>query len=133
MLLILLFQLFIVKHFIVDFIMLQPPAIYLKGNLTRTSGCFHSVFHAFISYLILYVVLVCTGNKHLLLNPIIYLIVFEFVTHYFINYLKSNIIRKFKVACNTSKNYWILMGFDQLLHHQVYVVMIFILWRTLNV
>lgn len=133
MLLIILFQLFIVKHFVVDFV-LQPPFMYLnKGNIKHYGGYVHAGFHAAVSYIILFFFLSFSGYANLIIEPLVYLIIFEFVTHYFIDYLKVNINNIFKWQCNTSKNYWILMGFDQLLHYQVYVIMILILWGAMNV
>lgn len=108
---ILLLTLLFIKHFVCDFLY-QPPYMWQnKGTLGHWGGIAHSLFHAVVTALLL-----------LYFAPsLIWLSVVEFVIHYFTDYFKMNINKKYKWAANTHNEFWILLGVDQLIHSLTYV------------
>lgn len=104
----------LVKHFIWDFFY-QPPYMLLnKGTFLHLGGIIHSLLHALTTLVILW-----------FFNPALAgtLAAFEFMVHYLTDYAKININRiKGWTAADTE--FWQLTGFDQLIHHLTYVVIV---------
>lgn len=112
----LLFVLFSIKHFIVDF-PLQGPYQYLnKGTYGHPGGLLHALYHGIATLLILlFFVSIPTA---------IALTLFDMIVHYHVDWLKVNIGEKKNWKCDNSKQYWILLGADQLLHMLTYIAII---------
>ncbi len=126
MLVLILFEFLILKHFLVDF-PLQPSYMYLnKGNLKHLGGYLHAGLHSVFSYC--FILLAFKFNRidfnYLL---VFYLCSFEFVIHYFTDYAKLNINKVMNWKPNTHEEFWYLLGVDQLIHYQTYVFMIYYL------
>lgn len=151
----LLISLFIVKHFIVDFL-IQPSWMYLnKGKYGNVLGMVHSYFHGFVTFWILS----WFTNWQLAVGWGL----LEAVIHYHIDWAKVNInklkfkkyvfgynqnakhfsprthrlaevfakrklyiIEKKEWLPNTSEWYWYLLGLDQFLHYMTYVLIIYL-------
>jgi hypothetical protein len=117
------FLLFQVKHCIADF-PLQTKYQYLnKGKFLHAGGLLHAYIHGFGTFLILYHFL---DLKGLLLASL-----FDFVSHYLIDYSKVNLTKKYKWSfvqggklVITSNNFFIALGVDQLLHQLTYCLII---------
>lgn len=107
-----------VKHFFVDFVF-QFPWMYLnKGKWLHPGGLLHALFHAFITFTIVSPVLTTR------LNPLILIVVGEFVIHYLMDFTKVNVCNKFGWKCNTHSEYWIWLGVDQLVHALTYIAIL---------
>lgn len=117
---ILLFVLLYTKHTIFDFF-LQTPYQYLnKGTYGHPGGILHALYHGIATAIILMVV----GFP--LLTAMVVLVVESFV-HYHIDWCKMNLNKKFDWKCNTSDNFWMLVGTDQWLHFMTYVFIIMVI------
>lgn len=117
-----LFALFQVKHFFVDFVT-QVPFYYLnKGKLFHPGGMLHAGEHGAGTFLILMVTAYFTQ-----LSPrdIILLAFADSAIHYIIDFAKVNINQKYGWTATNSENFWILTGLDQLLHQLTYIGIIF--------
>lgn len=115
-----LFIAFLVKHFIVDFVV-QTPYMYLnKGKLLHPGGWVHAGLHGFAS-LIVFMML-----TPIALATVCFSLVFaEICIHFTIDCLKVNIGKRYGLTATNSEWFWILLGLDQLLHGLTYVWMIF--------
>ncbi|PKO46024.1 MAG: DUF3307 domain-containing protein [Betaproteobacteria bacterium HGW-Betaproteobacteria-22] len=101
-----------IKHFIVDFPLQACPWIYRNKYIYgHIGGLFHAGLHGSGTYLILYFWLGTDAWALALL---------DLIAHYHIDWAKMNIAIKFKLNANNSEWFWILLGFDQLLHHLTY-------------
>ena len=106
--------LFLIKHFLVDFVCQTQYQWKNKGTFLHPGGLIHSGLHGLSSYVILlgYVA-----------NPIP-LALLDCVTHYAIDYTKSNLNRILQIGPE-SPIFWGFVGLDQLLHYLVYIYIIF--------
>lgn len=106
------------KHFVADFLY-QPPWQYKnKGTFGHPGGLAHSGQHAVATFFILV----------FFTDPITAacLAIFEFWTHYLIDWAKMNLNAKLGWGPTTSENFWKLLGFDQLLHQLTYVIILLV-------
>ena len=108
-----------VKHFILDFLY-QPPFMWQnKGTYGHIGGIFHSGGHSIATFLIL---LLFTTF------PIAGVIaVVEFLIHYHMDWFKMWYNKKKGWGANTHNEFWILMGFDQLVHSLTYILIAYLL------
>jgi len=101
--------LFIIKHFICDFI-LQPPYMYLnKGKFAHPGGMAHATVHGTATAII------CYAYPTFLTAALI-----DGVVHYFIDWGKVNIAKRMGWKPDNSEYYWYLLGLDQMLHYLTY-------------
>jgi len=108
---------FSVKHFICDFPLQATPYIYEnKGTLLHWGGWIHAAWHATFTMLVI-TTFVPSLPHHLV--PLLGL--GEGLIHYVIDYAKVNINKHFNLKPNNSEAFWILLGFDQLLHGLTYI------------
>lgn len=111
-----LFLLFI-KHFICDFPLQANPWLYRnKGTYLHAGGITHAGIHAMGTLLVLAPFI---GSLSMLYAAI------DMVVHYHIDWAKMNISKHYDLQPNNSEQFWILLGFDQLLHHITYFVIIY--------
>ncbi len=111
-----LFLLFI-KHFICDFPLQAYPWMYRnKGCYLHPGGIVHALIHGIGTIIVL---LPFIGSV-----AVIYGLVDWFV-HYHIDWAKMSISKHYDLQPNNSEQFWILLGFDQLLHHITYFVLIY--------
>jgi hypothetical protein len=112
-----LFVLFFVKHFICDYPLQSFSYQYLnKGKYGHLGGIIHSLIHMVGTYLVLFTFV---GHTTALLWGL-----FDFVVHYHIDYFKVNINKKFNWTSTNSEHFWVLLGYDQLLHNLTYLYII---------
>lgn len=108
-----------VKHFILDFVY-QPPFMWQnKGTYGHPGGVFHSWGHCIATFLIL---LPVTTFHFAWLIAII-----EFLIHYHMDWFKMWYNKKKGWAANTHNEFWILMGFDQMVHSLTYILIVYLL------
>jgi hypothetical protein len=49
--------------------------------------------------------------------------------HYHIDWAKMKISKRYDLQPNNSERFWILLGFDQLLHHITYFVIVYFAFK----
>lgn len=109
--------LLLIKHFVCDFPLQAFPYQYRnKGTYGHLGGILHSSIHIVGSMLVLFwfvdVKLACM------------LSLFDGIMNYHIDWAKMNVGKKFNLKPDNSEWFWILMGFDQLLHVITYYIMV---------
>lgn len=124
----LLFTLFVVKHFICDFpIQIQTPWMFQnKGTYGHWGGIAHAAIQSIASMLILLAVTVGYSypTNGAILREIIVLGMLEWVIHYHMDWVKMRVNGTFNYKPDTHSEFWWWLGFDQLVHYLSYVAMI---------
>lgn len=111
-----LFFLFI-KHFICDFPLQATPWMYRnKGMYMHLGGIAHAGIHALGTLLVLAPFL---GSLAIMYAAI------DMLVHYHIDWAKMSVGKRYNLQPNNSERFWILLGFDQLLHHITYFVIVY--------
>lgn len=111
-----LFLLF-VKHFICDFPLQSNPWLYRnKGTYMHPGGIVHAGIHGIGTLLVLAPFIGSASMIYALIDMIV---------HYHIDWAKMNINQHYDWQPHTSERFWILLGFDQLLHHMTYFMIIY--------
>lgn len=110
----LLLSLFVIKHFIVDFVLQTQEEIEYKGNYLDWRGVKHSLKHGIGTILALW------GIGATLEFTWMYGVM-DFLIHYHIDWLKVNATRKFTIE---DQEFWVWFGFDQTLHYLTYIIFI---------
>ena len=102
-----------VKHYIVDFVMQTDAMVKGKAIYGNKDGILHSAQHAIGTFII---------AALLIQNPLYWLIlpVFDFVTHYHIDWVKMN----YGNRDITNPKFWNHLGLDQLAHYLTYLLMV---------
>lgn len=124
--LLILITLFIVKHFIVDFVCQTKWQYSNKHILGHPGGIFHAWLHAMITIMIL---------DHFKLDPMIIFPIgtAEWIIHYIIDYAKMNIGIRYNLKPDNSEWFWYLLGIDQLLHYLTYMGIVWFIVVVLQV
>jgi Protein of unknown function (DUF3307) len=111
-----LFLLFI-KHFICDFPLQATPWMYRnKGVYMHLGGIAHASIHALGTLIVLAPFI---GSLAVMYAAI------DMLVHYHIDWAKMNVSKRYDLQPNNSERFWILLGFDQLLHHITYFVIVY--------
>ena len=113
MLILVLFTLLIIKHFIIDFPLQTPYQWQNKGQYGHPGGLLHAGLHGLGSFSVLSLFIV--GKFALLLGLI------DMVVHYHIDWAKMNLNKKLGWGPNTHEQFWWLLGLDQFLHALTYI------------
>ena len=116
-----LLSLLTVKHFIWDFAY-QPPYMWQnKGTFLHPGGILHSGLHAVTTFIIL---------TFFMVHPLgaLILALGEFIVHYAMDYVKMNTNKKYGWGATTHNEFWVLTGFDQLVHMFTYIAILAILY-----
>ena len=111
-----LLTLFVIKHFIADFLLQFNYMIEEKGRYLATGGVQHSAIHGILTYFIL----LYFTNPH----TASMLALLDFVIHYHIDWAKMNLSQG---LTTDNHKFWIWLGFDQMLHYLTYILIIGIL------
>lgn len=114
---IILLTLFVVKHFIIDFVLQTQDEIEYKGTYLDWRGVKHSVKHGIGTLFVLLFIgasfefswIYCTA---------------DFLIHYHIDWAKMNMSKKLTPA---DHQFWVWLGFDQTLHYLTYIVFVAIM------
>ncbi|PPC87537.1 MAG: hypothetical protein CTY37_03360 [Methylotenera sp.] len=111
-----LFLLFI-KHFICDFPLQAYPWMYRnKGTYLHPGGIVHALIHGIGTTIVLL--------PFISLVALMYGIV-DWLVHYHIDWAKMGVSKRYDLQPNNSEKFWILLGFDQLLHHITYFALVY--------
>ena len=102
-----LFFLFSLKHFICDFPLQAHPYLYgNKGKYGHPGGIIHAGIHGL--------------GTMLILPAFPFAAIADFAAHYHIDFLKMRVNAHYNLKPDNSEWFWILLGFDQLLHYATY-------------
>lgn len=106
-------------HFLADYCLTTPQMIKAKASGKKLQHIFfHSCVHAILMSLVFFAFSISWKTVLLLFS-------FELCSHFVIDYIKGFAGRLFPtLADNQQKPFWILYGFDQLLHLLVIVAMV---------
>ena len=111
-----------IKHFICDFPLQKYAWLYRnKGTYLHPGGLVHAGIHGIASWLIF----VYLGIQ----NAYIYALA-DFLVHYHVDWAKMNLNAKLDLKPDNSEWFWILLGFDQLLHHLTYFGMVYFAFKN---
>ena len=116
---ILLFGLFIIKHFICDFLLQRSYQYRNKWRYGHPGGLLHAAIHMLGTWLILVWISVPLAVAAAIIDGIL---------HYHIDWAKAQINHRFNLSHNTD-GFWILFGLDQMLHTLTYL---FIVWMVID-
>ena len=110
----------LVCHFLADYCLTTPQMIEAKATGKHLP---HIVLHAAVHAVLIGVVLLVFEVTFAI---IAWLFALELVTHFVIDYGKGFLGRRFpSLSDNTKKAFWVLYGFDQLLHLLVIVMIVY--------
>jgi hypothetical protein len=113
----------LIKHFICDFLLQANPWIYSnKSTYGHTGGLAHSALHGIGTLIILAFWLGAGAWVYALADTVI---------HYHIDWVKMNAGKRYALQPDNSDWYWILLGFDQLLHPLTYFALVAIAFKLL--
>lgn len=111
-----------IKHFIGDFPLQMFPWIYQnKGLYLHPAGIVHAGIHGIGTFIVL--------SFFIDVNTSIMLAMLDMLLHYHIDWAKMNVSRHYDLKPNNSEWFWILLGFDQLLHHLTYFAIIYYVFK----
>lgn len=102
-----------VKHWYVDFVVQTQEEVDNKGKYGNWAGIQHSLKHGIGTFIVL---LMIAGFSYFWI--VLMLAVFDFVTHYHIDWLKMN----YGNRDITNKQFWSHLGLDQMAHQMIYLV-----------
>ncbi len=111
-----------VKHWYVDFVNQTMEEVHSKGIYGDRAGIEHSAKQGIGTML---AVLCVAGMDYIAFAGVIAFI--DFVIHYHIDWAKININKRKNYTVETPE-FWMWLGFDQLLHQLTYL---FIIWIVL--
>lgn len=107
------------KHFLADFVY-QPPFQWKnKGTYGHIGGVLHSGQHILLTGFIL-------GFYPVSWLTILGICSFEFLIHYHMDWFKMRYNAYKGWSANTHNEFWVLMGFDQLIHSLTYILIIYL-------
>lgn len=110
----------LVKHFVCDFPLQSHPFIRShKGEYGALGGICHALIHGSGTFVVLVLVPGITVETALLFS------VLDTFIHYHIDWAKVQVNRKLDLGPKSNR-FWILLGFDQLLHHLTYVLIAYL-------
>lgn len=126
---IVLFGLFLVKHFVCDFILQGPYQYENKGKLGHPGGLLHAGINVFGSWTILasWFIVFNETVETPAIKILASVLVMEYFIHYFMDFTKVRLNKHFGWGPDTHAEFWILMGFDQMVHYLTYVAMVLVL------
>ena len=120
-----LFLLFQVKHFVIDFLW-QPPFEWKnKGTYGHLGGIRHSFKHGLATLYILAFTPLQTAPTASLASLAVGLALFDFIAHYHIDWAKMNVNARFKLT-PINESFWIMLGLDQFLHQITMLAIVYL-------
>jgi hypothetical protein len=114
-----LLSLLFIKHWFADFVVQFDYMVNEKGTYGADGGIHHSLIHAMLTWAIVGYMFGITAG--------VFVAMFDFLTHYHIDWLKMNISRWRKLTIR-DQEFWMWLGADQMAHSLTYIAMA--LWLT---
>lgn len=109
--LLLLFVLFVIKHFIFDYVLQFPYMIEQKGKYGAIGGTDHAALHGVGTFWVM-LITPLTSFECLLLAII------DAVVHYHIDWVKQKLSQPYTPQ---DRKFWIWLGADQMAHYLTYI------------
>jgi hypothetical protein len=104
-----------IKHFIYDFLW-QPPFMWQnKGTYGHIGGILHAAMHSIVTGAIL-------AGFGFAAWPVYGIMILEFVIHYHMDWFKMWYNKRKGWGATTHPEFWVLTGFDQLIHALTYLL-----------
>ena len=110
----LLILLFVIKHFMIDFVLQTQEEVDHKGTYSDWRGVKHSVKHGIGTLLVLWFAGAGLELSYLYAAA-------DLLIHYHVDWAKMNINKKMGWGPTTHEEFWWLLGADQLAHALTYV------------
>jgi hypothetical protein len=104
----------IVKHFVADFVLQTKFQYSNKGKFLHPGGLLHGLITIAATAVVLLAFRIPISLWPLILGV-------EFVAHYMMDFIKVRINQKMGWSPTTHQQYFILLGFDQMVHYLTYV------------
>lgn len=117
----LIFSLFLVKHFIADFLVQFPYMYKNKGIYGHPGGVDHAYVHGMFTMGII------AFFFSFPISSVAALI--DVVLHYHVDWAKIQLTTRFKLDANKHEAFWYLLGLDQLLHMLTYIGILYICFK----
>lgn len=106
-----------IKHFICDFPLQAFSYMYSnKGTFGHFGGVLHSLVHLIGTFIVM--------SFYTSYINAFSLALFDFVCHYLIDWWKMNFNIKRNLKPDNSEWFWIILGYDQLLHFFTYFIIV---------
>lgn len=114
-----LITLFILKHFICDFLFQSCWMCENKGTYGHKGGLMHAFYHIFGTLIIMMMFMQITG---IFFTASVFGLVLlaEFIIHYHLDWFKAYTCKRRSITPENPKFWW-FFGFDQMLHYLSYV------------
>lgn len=107
----------LVKHFVCDFPLQSHPFLYShKAEYGALGGITHALIHGVGTLVVLFLLPDIDAQTVLLFAAI------DSLIHYHIDWAKMSLNKKMGWGPTNSEKFWMLLGFDQFLHHLTYVL-----------
>lgn len=110
-----------IKHWYIDFVNQSMEEVHSKGIYGDAAGIEHSAKQGIGTML---AILCVTGIDYIAFAGVLAFI--DFVLHYHIDWAKINLNKKKNYTVKDSQ-FWMWLGFDQMLHQLTYL---FIIWMV---
>lgn len=121
--LLLLFPLFTIKHFVVDFPLQGEFQWKNKGTYGHLGGILHALLHTVATFIILiFFVNIWWSFLFSILDGLI---------HYHIDFLKMKINQITGWRADKDPQFWWLLGLDQFLHYLTYILIVFLVSKVI--
>lgn len=121
--LLLLFLLFTIKHFVVDFPLQGEFQWKNKGTYGHLGGILHALLHTVATFIILiFFVNIWWSFLFSILDGLI---------HYHIDFLKMKINQITGWRADKDPQFWWLLGLDQFLHYLTYILIVFLVSKVI--
>lgn len=118
MIILTLFTLLILKHFIIDFPAQTPYQWMNKGTYGHPGGILHAGLHGAGTFLCFAVFFVTPFA--------LFVALLDMIIHYHVDWVKMNVNKKYGWKADTHPEFWIALGLDQLAHYLTYVGLIWL-------
>lgn len=107
---------FCIKHWVADYLLQTAKMVREKGHYGRIGGLQHAGVHAICTFF----VLLAFG---LPVQAALVFAAIEYIVHYHIDFGKETLSRRLGDT-PADHRFWVVLGFDQMLHHLTYAAMI---------
>lgn len=114
----LLTALFVIKHFICDYVLQSESMVQEKGQYGSLGGLSHALTHFLGTFIVLSIAFVFDSDY---VDTALKLSLLDGVVHYHIDWVKQKLSSRYTVQ---DQGFWILLGADQMLHYLTYLFII---------
>ena len=113
----------VAKHLVADYTLQSAWMIKGKGSVFQLGGYLHAGIHAVGTVIVFMLFTIPTALLWIL-------VAVEFVVHYAIDFAKRNFGDHLS-SIDNPRVFWMINGFDQLLHHLTYIALTWVIVHNL--